>query len=411
MSYFTKLSCVWFLIFLESKLTAEQPKTATPEFKIQLQSVKSLEGKGNDIYAQSRMTMIGKKKPIFLITTQHTIRNTTHGYRNIFQVTSDDFGKTWSVPKKVASLDRVANKDGYEVVMGDLCPQWHEKTGTVLVTGKSFNFENNKRENFDREKVTYSIYDPKTKHWSKMKVMGMPTHDKQGRKIVAPNAGCNQKVHLKNGEVLLPVRYNPYPVFKTRKQRLYITVVARCRFDGKTLKYVEHGSELTIKKPRGLYEPSLIEHRGKYFLTMRADHTAYVSVSKNGLDYQPIKQWKFDDGKPLGNYNTQQHWISNKNGLYLCYTRRGKNNGHVFRHRAPLYIAQVNPKTLQVIRKTEKILVPEAGATLGNFGICHVSPNEAWVITSEDNTRHNGKVIKRKQENRVWIAKVKWNAK
>ena len=57
-------------------------------------------------------------------------------------------------------------------------------------------------------------------------------------------------------------------------------------------------------------------------------------------------------------------------GLFLVYTRRGANNDHIMRHRAPLFIGQVNPRTLQVIRATERVLLTENQATLGNSGIC-----------------------------------------
>ncbi len=41
-------------------------------------------------------------------------------------------------------------------------------------------------------------------------------------------------------------------------------------------------------------------------------------------------------------------------GGFLVYTRRGADNDHVFRHRAPLFIAQVDPKRLDVIRASER---------------------------------------------------------
>jgi hypothetical protein len=69
--------------------------------------------------------------------------------------------------------------------------------------------------------------------------------------------------------------------------------------------------------------------------------------------------------------------------LYLVYTRRNANNDHIFRHRAPLFIAQVDPEKLCVIRETEQILVPERGARLCNFGVVRVSENESWVAVTE----------------------------
>ena len=55
--------------------------------------------------------------------------------------------------------------------------------------------------------------------------------------------------------------------------------------------------------------------------------------------------------------------------MFLVYTRKGANNDHVFRHRAPLFIAQVDPGEAALIRSTERILVPERGARLGNFAV------------------------------------------
>lgn len=88
-------------------------------------------------------------------------------------------------------------------------------------------------------------------------------------------------------------------------------------------------------------------------------------------------------GTNLENYNTQTHWVAHDDALFLVYTRRGANNDHVFRHRAPLFIARVDPERLRVIRATERIAVPERGARLGNFGITEVSERETWIVTCE----------------------------
>ena len=39
--------------------------------------------------------------------------------------------------------------------------------------------------------------------------------------------------------------------------------------------------------------------------------------------------------------------------------------------------------TLRVIRATERILIPENHATLGNTGVCRVSANENWITCGE----------------------------
>ena len=151
---------------------------------------------------------------------------------------------------------------------------------------------------------------------------------------------------------------------------------------------------------------SLIRFKERYYLTLRNDARGYVTSGTDGLHFDPIIPWEFDDGTELGSYNTQQHWLVHNDGLFLVYTRRGANNDHVFRHRAPLFMAQVNPQTLKVIRSTERILIPERGATLGNFGATPVTEQESWVTVNEgiwdDGIRARG------AKGALYVARVKW---
>ena len=88
----------------------------------------------------------------------------------------------------------------------------------------------------------------------------------------------------------------------------------------------------------------------------------------------------------------------------MIYTRRAGHNNHIFRHRAPLFIAEVDPERLCVIRSTEKVLLAENEATLGNSGVCQLSANE-WLVTCGEGLLRMGK---RKNEiNRVLFAKVR----
>lgn len=68
--------------------------------------------------------------------------------------------------------------------------------------------------------------------------------------------------------------------------------------------------------------------------------------------------------------------MTHRDALFLVYTRRGAGNDHVFRNRAPLFIAQVDPERLVVMRATERLLVPEHAARLGNFGVTEISEDE-----------------------------------
>jgi hypothetical protein len=158
-----------------------------------------------------------------------------------------------------------------------------------------------------------------------------------------------------------------------------------------------------LPRERGLYEPSVTGFQGRYFLTMRADHSAFVARGTDGVNYGPFREWRFDDGEVLGSYNTQQHWVAHRDALYLVYTRRGAKNDHVMRHRAPLFIAQVDPDRLVVLRRSEQVLVPENNADLGaGFGVSDVSPQETWIVTSEIPTRGS------RDYNHVILAKLIW---
>ena len=291
--------------------------------------------------------------------------------------------------------------EGHDLVIGDVCPQWHAATAVVLATGKTFGFDGGVKENRGFERVSYATYSPATKQWSALKLLELPKLDHEGRVVLEANSGCHQRFDLPSGKILLPIRYRKNP-----QTREYTTIVADCTFDGETLTYRAHGSELTIPRERGLYEPSVTGYRGRYYLTMRADHSAFVARSQDGLNYEPIKEWTFDDGQILGSYNTQQHWVPHSDALYLIYTRRGANNDHVFRHRAPLFIARVDLDRICVVRSTETILIPETGLDLGGgFGVVDVNPRETWIVSSE----MAFPTARRDEPNRVLLAKIHWS--
>lgn len=333
-----------------------------------------------------------------LTTMSRTKKTGTHAYYDIFATTSHDRGQTWTPPVSVPSLRRQKRADGYEVVPGDLYPVWHSTAQKFLVTGKTFNFAEGHREDILAEQVAYAVFDPVLSKWSQLRALQLPKQDHQHKPIIAANAGCHQ-LHVKaNGEVLLPVRYQQSP-----DKRVYTTTVVRCRFDGRSLEYLEHGSEHSIPTGRGLYEPSIIHHRGTYFLTMRADKGAFVTSSQDGLQFGSAIPWLFDDGESLGSYNTQAHWLSLGEALYLVYTRRGADNDHIMRHRAPLFAAQVDPRTKRVLRATEQVVVPENHATLGNSGVVHISESEAWITVAEGRVSHGQR---KGERNRVWLARL-----
>jgi len=368
-------------LFHLAAMADQKRPAAVSTFKavpLKFESLGTIQGTERWDWWQARTAFVPGQKPYLLTTMSQTGKKVSHDFHDILQSISRDGGRTWSKPAIITSLKRFRQKDGFEIAPGDLWPTFHAKTGKVLATGKTFNFENGTREIRLRERVSYAVMDSVTGQWGPMQLLAVPQKDHSGATITGANAGCTQRVDLPNGDVLLPIRY-----WRDPKLHRYTSVVARCGFDGKTLTYKEHGTEHTIPTGRGLYEPSLAQFKGRYFLTLRANGSAYVTRGKDGIRFEPIREWKFDDGKILGSYNTQQHWVTVGGGLFLVYTRRGTDNNHIMRHRAPLFIAQVNPDTLRVIRATERILIPENHATLGNSGVCRVSAKESWITCGE----------------------------
>ena len=386
-----------FIVFAGLMIAATAPAAERqPVFRVDVSTL--LTGRGKQFFTQSRGALIPGSPARVVVTTQETDPTGAHGYADLFTIETTDNGRTWSSPKRIPSLRRTRLPAGYDFVMGDVCPQWHAATGRVLATGKTFGFLGGTKEDRGLERVSYAVRAPQSGEWSELRLLTLPATDHEGRPFLEPNSGCHQRVDLPNGEILLPIRYR-----KDAKVRDYTTIVARCRFDGEKLTYVEHGSEFTIPRERGLYEPSITAFGGKFYLTMRADHSAFVARGGDGLNYEPFIEWTFDDGKVLGSYNTQQHWLTHNDTLYLVYTRRGANNDHVMRHRAPLFIAEVDPVRLCVRRATERILIPESNADIGGgFGVVEVSAGETWVITSEIPTKGS------RDYNRVLMARLTW---
>ncbi len=322
-------------------------------------------------------------------------------FYGMFGLHTDNMGLEWTKPKQLKTLaPRYEVIEGIErpVAVSDFWPRWHAKSQQLLGTGHTVAYTPDWKVRNPRPRHTsYSVYDPETETWEAWKKLHMPDEDK----FYNSGAGCVQRYDLEDGTILLPVSFRPHE----KNSRV---TVCQCSFDGNDLKYLSHGTELELNNDtRGLGEPSLTKFDGTYFMTIRNDEMGFVARSEDGLHFEGYQPWKFDDGSELGSYNTQQHWVTHSDALFLVYTRRGANNDHVFRHRAPLFMAQVDPEALCVIRETEQILVPERGARLGNFGVTDVTPYETWVTVAEWMQPHG--VEKYGSDGSVYVSKIKWN--
>ncbi len=373
-----------------------EASTGPVGFKLRLDVI--TEGyEGKFCWFHPRAGIIPGSPPSIVLLMQPWRTDRSDVFYPINSIISRDFGKTWSQPVEHASLGRRHEANGVEVGVCDFVPQWHAKSKKLLAIGQTVRYLNDKLIAIRARETAYSVYDPEKNTWTPWRTLEMPA----GGKFWNSGSGAAQRVDLDNGDILLPI------YFKQREAKTASSTVARCSFDGETLRYIEHGSEMTVPVPRGLGEPSLTLFQGRYYLTMRNDQAAYVSRSKDGLHFEPQRLWKWENATELGSHNTQAHWVTHRDGLFLSYTRRGANNDNVVRHRAPLFLAQVDPERLVVLRKTEVELVPNKGAQLGNFGVTKINEHETWVTTSEGMEGKPGS--KPNANGRVYAARIIWN--
>lgn len=387
-----------------SKTGASEP---APAYQIRLETV-SRGYDGKTCWVHPRAGILPARgegrPPTVVLTMQRLLLTGSDVFFPLHDLHSTDLGRTWTAPREHAdTLGRRAEADGVIVAACDFWPKWHAASGKLLGIGHSVRYRDNKVLEVRRRETVWSVYQPESGTWTKWTELAMP----QEPRFFNAGAGCVQRLDLPDGQILLPI------YAKGREDRQFQTSVLRCAFDGQQLQFVEQGNELTVPEGRGLYEPSLTRFRNRFYLTLRNDSAGYVAASDDGLHFSAPQRWLWDDGTDLGNYNTQQHWVTHSDGLFLVYTRRGANNDHVFRHRAPLFMAQVEPTTLRVIRATERVLIPERGARLGNFGVTVVSPTETWVTVAEWMQTWGPRIIippdnPRGADNSVYAARILW---
>lgn len=338
------------------------------------------------------------QKPFVLMTIQKHLKASDY-YSGLYTMrTVED--NSWHGPFEEDALAWTSAEDGVTVAVCDVTPGWHTPSQKVLAIGQQVRYGANGRQLYDvpfSNCAAYAVFDPASKDWSKWRRVEVPRRPEF--EFVSP--GCAQWIVEPDGSILLPV------YFRRREQDRFSVAVFRCAFDGLTLSYVSHGNFLTLNEGRGIYEPSLVHFDGKYYLTIRSDERGYVAVSDDGLHFDELQPWTFDDGTELGSYNTQQHWVAHSDALFLVYTRRGANNDHISRHRAPLFMAQVNLAKMRITRRSEIVLIPERGATLGNFGVATIDAKESWVTVAEG--VWNDDARKRGAKGAVFVARIKWS--
>ena len=343
--------------------------------------------RNNQAWFEPRIGVIpgdGKHKDseVFIVTTLLT----GNDIGPVFFLKTGDLGRTWTPPMLSQKWHKnPIDDDVFEEPW--LGPTHHKKTGKLIAIGGTHFVRDKGTESSLKNEhhfsdpnlcnsIAYSVWSSDNNDFDAWKKLKMPKNLQLGVYYAGQRHECN------DGTILIPGYYRSVSN-KTSDSNYWNITVLRCSFDGSELQYIEHGSIHTVEEKRGLAEPSLIYFQGRYFMTIRHDLRGYVTTSFDGLHFDELKVWMFDDGTELGSYNTQQHWLKHNNMLYLVYTRKNELSNGVVRDRAPLFMAEVDSDTLQVRRATEQIVFPEKEARMGNFSVVNVTDNESWIITGE----------------------------
>ena len=318
-------------------------------------------------------------------------------FNDTYFARSEDGGKTFGDPEVLDRLE--VRENGIRTLFSPATEYYSRYHKKWFVFGRNTSYENEKHPillgGIAIGEAKYILRDDETGRYAgEPKSLPLPFDCISA----TPHA---QIVEYENGDFLLTFYVTPKGETKSR------ALAVRYHYENGELFIAQAGEALAYPDAvRGLDEPSVAKHGEKYYMTLRTDEQGLVSVSENGLDFSSPVPWRWDDGSILQNYNTMQRWIRYKEDLYLAYTRRGANNDHVFRHRAPIFAAKFDPDNICLVKETEVILVPELGARLGNFTVTEISDKEFWLLTAE--WMQPIGCEKYGSDNSIWIAKLRF---
>lgn len=274
-------------------------------------------------------------------------------------------------------LQPETDADGFCFMPSFLNWKYHPAMGKVVGFGSVLRHKGPELSNhLEHLAISYSVYDPADRTFTPWKSFRVTTDG-----VERPCAAYGQRVDLPGGDILLP--------FSTVKEihgwdTIYWSGSIRCRFNGDSIEVVEVGNLVSQPKLRGFVEPSMAECNGTYSMTLRAnDGHSYLTTSQDGLHWQKPSPWIWDDGTSIAMNQTMSKFIRNDHGLFFVYTRITGDNENVVRHRAPLFIGQIDPEKGCLLRETESVLMANRGFPLGNFNVYQISPTETWVTAPE----------------------------
>ena len=282
----------------------------------------------------------------------------------------------WSVPADVPGMENVQHPDGSVRGVADI-RIFAAGDGSVVVfgCGTIYGAESQKG-NINREEdfSLYNIYKPGT-GWGEC------------QRLPVGRIACTQTAFAADGDWLVPCYFvcgeaddfgMPFiPRYGIRTLKLHL--------GNGVFNIVGKSNILQHNVQRGFIEPSISCWNNEYYLTIRAeDGCAYVSKSADPLHWCDPVCGQFDDGAVMQTASTQQHFLQLEDKLFLLYTRKSDCNEHVFRYRAPLFIAEIDGRRCCLKRSSEKIVfdyIQRNGVDglLGNFHVCNL-PDGSGIV-------------------------------
>ena len=313
------------------------------------------------------------------------IQLTANDFGPMHYIRTADMGETWRPPMESMNLTGIAHPDDV-FEKPQVGVNYHRASNTMLgLGGTAFTRDlecdgYRKLEGVIHDRVgdlAYAAWDDERGDFRSWQRLAAP---RVGDDVCMVCFYCSQWHEEADGRMLVPI-------CTPEGQKPSKVAVCEMFYDGETLTIGEVGRGLLGQdKMSGVHEPSLIEFGGMYYMTLRSEYgdgRMYWAASDDGLSWGEMAPWCWDDGAEVETENTQQHWLKQGDTLYLVYTRKNEWSNGVLRHRAPLFIAQVDAKTCRLIRETEQVVFPERGARMGNFTVAQVTNDEAWVMTGE----------------------------
>lgn len=306
----------------------------------------------------------------------------TDVYQGIGFTTSSDGGETW---KELTDLPYTAKplRDGIMGMFGAMVPVLHPQTGKVLLLGNCVGYTNYGKPGVKLTGVRYpafAVFDPATQKWS-------PDYTVLDRE---ENANTTSGIPWiqPDGTLLWPCNGGQ---------------VLKAAFDGEKITILARSPQIEGlgKQPKNTGEYHLTKMGSRFYLAMRCPDQNRIAVSTDGQKFEPAVELRWDDGSLVPSVATQMRWVRQQGKLYLVYTRENEDGKGVFRHRAPLWMAELDTKTVRLKKATEVVVVPVSPGRddLGNFGTTFVTDELSFITTSEFGRTKNS-------NSRVYITRI-----